>query len=470
MILKNAAFLILKHFFTNIVAIFAVAFIARKLGVENYGIFALAFTLPSFLCNLATLGLRGVMVREIASRTDQERNAFLSNAIPLRITLVSLMALFLFIIAPYLNYPAPMVLAMRIALVGAFFEEISRIVNDIFEGIQEIGKVVIREIAVRIFTATLACSSLWLGYGLFTICWAYVAGSFLGMVYLLIIFRQRFIIKRYHFDWKFSKKTLKESMGFALSGFGSLFIVKTDILMISQMSGLVSLGIYNAASALLSKIDVIPDALGTSMFPGMANLHEQREHLSTIINNGLELMLLISIPMTLGAIFVSGDVIDLIFGDDYNQSTVIFVIFALGFPFGFLNSILRYSLMSMKKQYLVSKIIAFAALINVILNYAFILNWGIKGAAVATLIVRILIFFLLNFWIQKVLVLSFGLKRIFNLVPAAILLLFFLYLSENWHFTTQIIVGIILYLGLAIPITPSLRNTCLKVYRRFSYR
>jgi O-antigen/teichoic acid export membrane protein len=467
-ILKNTAFLFLKHFFTNIVAIVAMAYIAQQLGVKNYGIFALAFTLPSFLCNLATLGLRGVMVRETACRSDQERDAFLGAIIPLRIALTFSMALFLFIIVPYFNYEAPMVLAIRIALVGAFFEEISRTINDVFEGIQEVGKVVIREIGVRIFTATLACLSLLLGYGLFAVCWVYVAGAFVGMLYMLIIFRQRFTIKRYYFDWTFYKKTLKEGMGFAFTGLGHLFIVKTDILMISQISGLFSLGIYNAASVLFSKIEFIPDALGSSMFPAMANSHEQKEKLRFIINNGLELMLLLSLPLTLGAMFVSGDMIDIIFGDDYKQSAVIFGIFALSSPFVFLNCILSYSLMSIKQQYLVSKVFAFAALTNVVLNYVFIINWGIQGAAVATLIVRALIFCLLNFFVQKALTLSFGIKRILNVIPAALLLLFFLYISESWHFTARIIVGSILYLGLAILINPSLRNICLKVYRKFS--
>jgi O-antigen/teichoic acid export membrane protein len=179
-------------------------------------------------------------------------------------------------------------------------------------------------------------------------------------------------------------------------------------------------------------------------------------------------MLLLSLPLTLGAMFVSGDMIDIIFGDDYKQSAVIFGIFALSSPFVFLNCILSYSLMSIKQQYLVSKVFAFAALTNVVLNYVFIINWGIQGAAVATLIVRALIFCLLNFFVQKALTLSFGIKRILNVIPAALLLLFFLYISESWHFTARIIVGSILYLGLAILINPSLRNICLKVYRKFS--
>jgi O-antigen/teichoic acid export membrane protein len=178
---------------------------------------------------------------------------------------------------------------------------------------------------------------------------------------------------------------------------------------------------------------MIGDALGTSMFPAMSDLHQKKENFQSLIHNGLEIMLLVSVPISLGAMFVSGDIIGLVLGDSYAQSAVIFAIFAFALPFKFTGSIFCYLLMSVKKQSLVSKIILVAGLINFVLNWFLISSLGVQGAAIATLTVSIFTTLTFNFFVQQILPVSYGLRRILSILPPSLLLLGFLYFSESWH-------------------------------------
>lgn len=75
----------------------------------------------------------------------------------------------------------------------------------------------------------------------------------------------------------------------------------------------------------------------------------------------------------------------IVFGEDFLASVPVLRILSFAIPFMFLNSLFGSFLNATGKELIFTKITGVTALLNVLLNYILILNYGAEGAAIATL-------------------------------------------------------------------------------------
>ncbi len=74
------------------------------------------------------------------------------------------------------------------------------------------------------------------------------------------------------------------------------------------------------------------------------------------------------------------------FGEGFLASVPMLRILAFAVPFMFLNSLFGSFLNATERELTFTKITGFTALLNVVLNYFLILNYGARGAAMATVV------------------------------------------------------------------------------------
>ena len=93
-VVRNSAILAAQHIVINLIAIVVVGYIARKLGKQDYGVYALAFGFPAIFEFIGSLGLRPLIIREIARNKDKSLE-FLGKVIPAQAVLIVLMTIFI---------------------------------------------------------------------------------------------------------------------------------------------------------------------------------------------------------------------------------------------------------------------------------------------------------------------------------------------------------------------------------------
>ena len=98
-------------------------------------------------------------------------------------------------------------------------------------------------------------------------------------------------------------------------------------------------------------------------------------------------------------IFLSSDIfIPLIFSDTYIESINITKILSFSIFFVFLGVVNEHWYVTKNLQKFYALYVSFGALLNIILNYILISNFGLKGAAYATVFTYLIIIFFLDYF------------------------------------------------------------------------
>lgn len=418
----NSVIMGAQHIVVNLISIFVVGYVARALGENDYGIFSLAFTFPQFFMIIGNFGTRSVAIREMANDRDNAIS-FLGSILPMRSVLLVCMLVVTPSAAYLMGYTGGTLYVIFLATVSLVIELFARIVFDVFQAFEKMGKIAIRDVVIRLFTGLTSVLVLFLGYGLVTVCYVYVVGACLGLFLNLIIYRKQFPWPTLKIDKKKSIQILKMSAPFAFTGFISALYVKVDILMLSKMVGSSEVGLYNAAANLIYRLTFVSDAIATAAFPAIAQLFwTHKDKASQIANDSLTIIFILSLPVTVGGFILSNSIISLIYGDGYVQSAIILKILISTIPFMFVNVLFSYMLGAIKRQNIVLIISIVLSISNIAINFILIPLMSAQGAGYATLATEILSTCIYSFYISKYFKINISYRTLFSMSAAVFLM------------------------------------------------
>ena len=457
----NSAILTIQQVLLNIISIFIVGYTARKLGHEDYGIYSLAFAFQAIFLFLGSFGLRPLTIRELA-RNREAAFDFLGKIIPARIIFIGLMVITVILSAFLLDYDRRIIVAIVITIGGCVFDQLSRIILDVFQAFEEMGKVAIRDIIVRIFTAIATVAILLVGYGLYHVCFVYTAGALLGLIINIYLYLKRFPCPRIIFDYDFIRISVKEGGSYLVIGLASVLYTKIDVVLLSKMTDNATVGIYSASANLFYRLNFIADAIATAVFPAVSQLYwTDKVEANNVFSKSFFAIVLISVPVTVGGLILSDELITFIYGNSYHGTVRIFAIMVCSIPFLFLSTLFNFTLGAIGEQRFVAKVLVATTAVNLILNIIFISLFGPEGAAGALLLTHLLCFFALWVGIRNYLSLKLSLKQIISVLLSVVVLAVVTYLLKP--------IGILI----TIPTAVLVYYICLRVtgvYRlRFDY-
>ena len=183
---------------------------------------------------------------------------------------------------------------------------------------------------------------------------------------------------------------------------GAVFINMSDRYFISYFIDEIQVGIYTVAYQVAAVMLLVGMSVNQAWSPFMFKL------LSTKDNKVYERIisylgyLVLFFVVSLIAIYIFSDLIFLVFVDEqYLSAKKYFPYLLLGFFFQSLYFICVNFLFYEKKTYLVAKFTVFSALVNVVLNYIFIQEYGVMGVAYSTLITWVVYFLLVIFYVVR---------------------------------------------------------------------
>lgn len=189
-----------------------------------------------------------------------------------------------------------------------------------------------------------------------------------------------------------SRKIVEKSFPMMVSGIFLILLNWTDILMLGRIESESQIGIYNAAFKLgyLTLFFVL--SMNAIIMPKVADLFHQNNfsEMKKVINRTTQLVIILTIPLALGILFFSKDLLQL-FGEGFVLGKTTLILITLGALFNAMTGNVDQILNMTNHQKVVRNIFFLGFLMNVVLNLYLIPKYGIEGAALASLITNIVV-------------------------------------------------------------------------------
>lgn len=398
LIFKNSSYLLTAQFLVKIVSFFYTVFLARVLGVDNFGLFTVALSYFSLISAVADFGISRYLIREIA-RGGKDISTLISNILILRLTVIAVVFALFSLGMTFLDPNVDRVFLTLIALLSIFPQSVALTIDGVFVAVNRIKLAAFGLIFLSVVTALLGVSLVYVGYGAMGAAASLFFGELLyGFFMWFLLWREK-IIFRPTVETKILKEIIVGSLPYGLLGILGLLYFKIDTILLSYMRGSFETGIYSIAYKFLEAIIFVPSAISTALFPILAKLHDSNpDHVKRIYYKGLWVMLFISLPILLGYVLILPVIINF-FLPQYIESIFVLQILSLIIPLMFLHTPATVALLSTDKYIKEVIIISFGTLaFNLILNILLIPQFGYLAAAFITVLseaVSLLSFYLL---------------------------------------------------------------------------
>ncbi len=419
-----------------------IGLISRYLGQDGFGYYSTILAFLFFFNSLADLGLYSICLREI-SRPKADEVKVISNAF----TLKFVSGLFIFALSPIIvylfPYPVEVKVGVLIGAVGFWLMSNQHVLIGIFQKYLRMDKVALAEVMGRLVQLGLVLFFVKYDFDFLYIVSALVFGSLVNFI-LLFLFGQKYIRISFEFDFKFWKSLLKESLPLALAIVFTMIYFKVDTIMLSLMKPVADVGIYNLAYKFLESLLFFPAMFVGLVMPLMSEYaFSAKKKFRKIIQRTSDILLIFAIPMVIGVIFLSENIVVLIAGPDFILSAGVLNILIVAAGIIFLGVLFSNMIIVLKKQKSLTYIYGAGVIVNLIANYIFIPKYSYYGAAWTTLLTELIVTILMLFVIKNIPSFRF----VYKYVLAGLVMALVLYYFSSLPLFVLIILSIFVYFG-----------------------
>ena len=386
--LDNTLWIMADKFLGLGVAFLITVVVARYLGPEDFGVFSYVISLVGLFAVAGHMGLAGLVVREIVSKPS-DRGLILGTTFILKLTGMAIGYLALLVYGYYYE-GIESVEFFLIAILGSTL--LLRSVDTIdywFQSFVQAKYVSISNL-IGLFSSSIA--KLLFVFGGFSLAYFVLANVLqvviLGLVLLFFyITKSDLRIREWSFSWVKVKKLLGQGWLIYLGSIFAIINLKMDQVMLKWYQGAEQVGIYAVAAQISEAWYFIPTAIVASFFPKFIELREKNnEQYQVRLQQLFDILFLLALTVAVIVTFGGGLLINIFFGEQYEASAGILVVHIWAAIFIFMRAL--FSRWILMEDALVFSLITqgFGAVVNVILNYFWIQEYGALGAAYATLL------------------------------------------------------------------------------------
>lgn len=384
--IKNTFWLFVGETVSRLFKFILILYATRILGVAGWGTLSYVFSVVGLFLILSDLGLNVLVTREVAKQSEQKFQ-YLSTAFFIRLTLLIVSVCLVLITVPYIsNIPESKNVLFVVAILFAF-DSIRELLVALLRALEQMEKEAFIKIINGLSTGILGLTILFLTPSVENLAYAYLTGSIIGLVVTIYTLRKYLKNILENFTRNLIQPILQTTWPLFIFGVIGVIMTNTDIVMLGWWKTPTDIGLYSAAQRLIQFLLIIPNLIAIAMFPIFSKLFStDTTQLRTALEKTLTLIFLLSLPTVTGGILLGQEIILVVFGASYVNSTLVFQIF-LGmiltmFPMLIINNYIFVQNQQQKFIWLMTG----GVLLNIALNFILIQKFGIYGAALATVL------------------------------------------------------------------------------------
>jgi PST family polysaccharide transporter len=386
-IVENTAWLLSENILRIGLGIFVGSWIARYLGPEQFGMLSFAIAFAALFEAFATFGLDPIIVRNITAN-PLDKNKILGTSFLLKLC-GGLFALSLTVIFVSWFKPDDQLSRWLVGIVaGAMVFQAFDTIDFYFQSqIQSKYSVWSRSLAfivislVRIFLILRHAP-------LITFAWVSLMEIVIGSIAICVIYQwQRLSLRLWLFKTKVLKNLIKDGWPLFIVSIFTLLYTRIDQIIVAQLLGNKTVGIYASAVRISEMFYFIPLAIKSSIFPYiLKSKHENESFYLGKIQKYYDRVAWFGVLIVIFNIAFSKVIINLLYGQAYQDAASVLSIHIWCALFVCLGSASDIWLMAENLQKYILYRAIFAVISNISLNLILVPLYGVKGAASAAAI------------------------------------------------------------------------------------
>lgn len=390
-ILKNFLSLSGAALIHSVIAVISTIYLARVLSPDGYGKVSFAFALVQLFLVLSAFGLDTLGIREVA-RNKEKVKEYLGNILSLKLALAFLLFIVLLVIINYLNKPEE--INHLIFLYGLVLFPSALFFEWTWQGLERMGNIgmskIIRQCIYLALLIFLVKNSKDISF---------VPLAFLGVNILYAIILYGLFLRNYgtvslRYEPNKWKILIKDSTPIGISLVLGIVIYNINTILLNFFRTDYEVGHYNAAFQIISFVLIFIVVLFDVLFPTLSRLyHTSIGKMEKILSLSGKALIFLTVPIAVGGSLLAPRLMNLIFGNEYNEGAAALRILLWFLVMVAINTIYARGLLAVNLQNYLMKAVVLQALILLTLSIIFIKYFGIKGAALATLLTEIIMFY-----------------------------------------------------------------------------
>lgn len=373
---------------TMIISLFLNIWIARALGPTHFGSLSYIFAFTGMFAFIANLGIQDILVRDIVKNPSETKNIASTVA---RVLFMSGCIAFLMSGIASLVINGLTLITILIILYSTIFlfTPIVTVIPAYFQATVQAKQNAITQIVGTIIVSIIKGYLIFSGKGIIWLTGTFVMDYAVGAILYIFIYTKLKLsfIDLKIFDINIAYTFLKSSIPLIATSAFSYALFKIDQVLIKNLIDETALGLYAAARKLTEIWYFIPGIISASLFPALIHAKTiNKITYSKRIRNLIFLLVIISAVIALLTSSLAPWIIPLFFSVAYSEAILVTQIYAW--------SLIGYTLIIITNKYLTSEnhltdmmiYTGIAGILNIMLAFVLIPNYGIIGVAVANII------------------------------------------------------------------------------------
>jgi len=389
-VIKNYLYNVLYQVLLIVSPIITLPYKTSVLTPDNIGIYSYVFSVLSYILMIGSIGMGLYGKREIAYIKEDKylRSKVLYELILLKTITLTLVACIFYI---FIGFKSIYKIYYLIISVDIFFN-----IYDLtwfYQGIEEFKKISIINFINRIlnilsiFVFVKSDNDL-IKYFIITVVFDIIP------LIILLIMSKNYIQKISLKDINIFRH-LKVCITLFIPQICIQIYAVCDKIMLGNLQHNMSeVGFYEYSHKIILIITHIISAFAVVMLPVISQefIKNNWDGIKKYINESINFVIFLAIPLTFGAIALSNNLVNVIFGKNYLKAIVLIKILALSIiPIGITTIIGEQYLVSTKQEKKFTKYIMIGTITNIVINFVLIPKYASIGASLATIISEIMI-------------------------------------------------------------------------------
>lgn len=401
-VFKNTAWLSIGQAVGRAIGFLYFVFLARYLGVSDFGVWNWVLGLGYNFYPLADFGIRRYVLKHLP-RNPERKKDYLAKLLPFRLLLAVVSVFLSSLLALILGskIKAGYMLIFGLALLPHNLLFLYTSIKNAFERMHVFG---LATMGVSLGYTLTGLLMIKLGLGLGWLFGSYFFGVMITLVGLNLLTNKLDLTTKWDWDPRFYQKVISESWAFGLLQIIAVFYLRISLILIGMLLGDYQAGIYGSASKFVEAGILFPQSVAIAFFPSFSKLYvEDKERLKKTYLRALPILIGFSIPFFLVMWFGSHLVIPAIYGPEYLAAAPVFKLMGILMIFFFVNSLAGNVIQNSDRviQFLPFRVINF--LVAIIVGVLIIPRLGVIGGVWTLIIGEIYGLLVNNIFVAKIL-------------------------------------------------------------------
>jgi O-antigen/teichoic acid export membrane protein len=367
-------------------------------GPTSYGAYVTALTFVTTVMAVADLGVNSYAGREIA-RDPSRAEEILSYNLGLRLTLSVLLIPIVLVLGSwiYRTSTAEIVTGIVVLAFAIPFDAIRTVSLSLFVSRIAYQRTALVNLSNQLLFIVGVVVALILKQGIVACFWAYLCATVVTSLASYWMAHQKI---RFRPRWNVGKwiTTYRASLSIGLIQIVYFVYIRTNVLLLSVLSGVHAVAIYGLSSNIVAFFLVVPNALLISLMPVVTRASSDR--VASIVSRATAYLAAIASLVAAGAICLGSSVIHLIGGSKFAASSPSLSILSVSLIAAFVSAVFSYVGFARNVHHRILYANLCGLAIDVVLCLILIPRFGPNGAAASTLATEVATLVLI-YWVYR---------------------------------------------------------------------